>query len=140
MNYRPSNWHEPSVGFDFEGLDVSEVPGVDEQFWGAQAELLADLLRWATVPHSLAHVGARVVVLVLYLNPRLINKSSLAEISRMRGAPSRAALSKALLEFQRRYELKTSYFQKPSWACERFRRSAIAAHLNQQSPPSQDAP
>jgi hypothetical protein len=141
MNPRSSSkWHEPYTDFDFASVDTPDSLGLDTEFWHAQAELLGDLLRWVTIPHSLAGMGARLCVLVLYLNPRLINKTSLAEISRMRGAPTRAALSKAMLQFQARYALNPSYYQKAGWMRARYQKSAFAAHLNQPPPLPPDAP
>ena len=120
--------NEPFVGFDYTAVDSPKSLTLDEEFWQAQGELLGDVLRWMTTPRSLAGIGARCCALALYLNPELINKSSLEEISRMTGSPCRAALSKAMLEFQRRYNLKPSHYQKPVWMRERYRRSALLAH------------
>src|ERR1700756_5029041 len=93
MSYRSTNGcREPAIGFDYSALDVQSSPiNLDEEFWHAQGELLGDVLRWMTTPRSLAGMGARCCALALYLNPELINKSSLQEISRMRGSPGRAA-------------------------------------------------
>jgi hypothetical protein len=126
MSYRRG--HEPSVDFDFSLLDEPEAGDVDTEFWRAQSELLADILRWVTVPRTLAGAGARCYALVLYLNPSIITQRSLREICSMSGSPCVSALSKAMLEFQERYALKPSYYQKPVWMRERFRRSAIIAH------------
>ena len=120
--------HEPVVGFDYAALDGERSISLDDEFWHAQGELLGDVLRWVTTPRSLSGIGARCCALALYLNPDLINKSSLEEISHMRGSPCRAALSKAMLEFQRRYQLKPSHYQKAIWMRERYSRSAIVAH------------
>ena len=121
------NGHEPSIGFDYDAIDAQPLT-VDEEFWHAQGELLGDVLRWLTRARSLNGIGARCCVLALYLNPDVIKKSSLKQIASMRGAPGTAALSKAMLEFQRRYDLKPAPYQKIFWMRERYRRSAIVAH------------
>jgi hypothetical protein len=125
MSYRG---HEPSTPFDFASLDDEEVVDLDHEFWAAQSQLLNDLLIWATAGRSLEAAGARLYVLCLYLRPQIVNKCSLRQIAAMRGAPGVSALSKALIELQQKYALKPSYFQKPLWARERFRRSQIAVH------------
>jgi hypothetical protein len=119
---------EPIVTFDYGALDPREPVGFDAEFWTAQGEFLGDVLRWLTIPRSLSGIGARCCTLVLYLNPGLINKSALREISAMPGAPGAAALSKAMIEFQDRYGLHLGNYQKPGWARERYSRSAIVAH------------
>jgi hypothetical protein len=133
MSY-PSNgngkWHEPSVGFDYPALEQEKHTEPEAEFWAAQAELLGDLLRWLTTPRSLGGMGARCVLLAFYLNPDIVNKSRLTEIAAMPGAPGKAALSKAMLEFQRRYELKPSAYQRLFWMRDRYRRSALVAHAN----------
>jgi hypothetical protein len=128
MSYHSTNGHEPWVGFDYDAIDLAQSLTPDEEFWHAQGELFGDVLRWLTSARSLSRMGARCCVLALYLNPKLISKSSLEEISRMRGSPGRAALSKAMLEFQRRYGLRPAAYQKLLWMRERYRRSAILAH------------
>jgi hypothetical protein len=140
MNSRLPKWYEPCTDFDYTSLDVSELPELDQAFWSAQGELLHDVLLWLTEANNLSSVGARCLTLCLYLRPELIRASSLRELSKMENAPTAACLSKALCELEEKYGLRPGCFQKPAWARERFRRSAIAAHLNRQSPPSQDAP
>jgi hypothetical protein len=122
------------VGFDYTAIDSnSEEPLTpDAEFWAAQGELLGDILRWLTRPRSLSAMGARCCLLALYLNPDIVNKCRLADISCMKGAPGPAALSKAMIEFQRRYNLKPSYYQRPLWMRERYRRSAIVAHQHKE--------
>jgi hypothetical protein len=132
MNCRSTNnGHEPSIGFDYDAIDVRSPLTADEEFWQAQGELLGDVLRWLTQARSLSGMGARCCVLALYLNPEVIKKSSLKQIASMHGAPGRAALSKAMLEFQRRYSLKPAQYQKVFWMRDRYRRSAIVAHQQQ---------
>ncbi len=136
MSYRSTNGnsngngsgYEPSTAFDYAALDGHLPLSSDEEFWAAQGELLGDILRWLTAPRSLSGMGARCALLALYLNPEIVNKCTLKEISTMRGAPGVAALSKAMLEFQRRHDLKPSFYQKSAWMRERYRKSALVAH------------
>jgi hypothetical protein len=119
---------EPTVAFDFDALDPQEPVEFDTQFWSAQGEFLHDILLWLTTARSLSGVGARCYALSLYLSPGLITKSALREIAAMKGAPTAACLSKAMIELQERYSLHLGNYQKPGWAREVYRRSAIAAH------------
>lgn len=127
MSYPSNNGYEPSVGFDYAALDDMTVD-IDAQWWNAQGQLLNDILCWMTSPHSLARIGARCCLLAFYLNPEIINKSRLQDIASMPGSPSKAALSKAMIEFQKRYNLNPAVYQRPLWMRERYRRSAIVAH------------
>jgi hypothetical protein len=127
MSYRG---HEPSIPFDFASLDGPEAVSLDQRFWTAQSELFADVLRWLSTPRSLSGKGARLCVLCLFLRPELINESSLQEIARLPESPGAAALSKALLEFEKRYSLAPARFQKQTWMRERYRRSALVRAQN----------
>jgi hypothetical protein len=119
---------EPTVAFDYAGFDPAEPNSFDAAFWSAQAAFLADILAWITTARDLNGMGARVATLVLYLRPQLLNQTSLREISKLPNAPTAAALSKAMIELQERYSLHLGNYQKPAWARERYRRSAIVAH------------
>ena len=115
--------------FDYDAIDGETLPeSVDEQFWRSQGELFGEILRWLTTPKTLEGIGARVKTLCLYLNPALIEETSLTEIKRLQGAPCGAALSKALLTLQAKFDLNPSYFQKASYLRDVFRRSAVASH------------
>jgi hypothetical protein len=114
----------PSVQFDYDALDQDE-PVADNEFWAAQGELLGDILRWLTAPRSLSRVGARCYVLSLYLNPAIIGKCSLKQIATMRGSVGVSALSKAMIEFQKNYNLRPGNYQKVLWMRDRYRRSAL---------------
>jgi hypothetical protein len=128
-----NGWHrEPATAFDYPSLGEQAAEDVDAEYWQAASELFNAVLGWLTAGRSLRGTGARVYVLALYLGrPEMINKNSLREIASLQGAPDTAALSKAMLEFQRRYNLKVSYYQKAPWMRERYRRAALAAHREQ---------
>jgi hypothetical protein len=119
---------EPTIPFDFDALDPEEPIELDQAFWSAQGEFLATILAWLTEPHGVSRIGARTCVLTLYLRPELLNQRSLAELSRLPGCPSKAGLSKAMLQLQERYCLHLGAYQKERWMRERYRRSAIVAH------------
>ena len=67
------------------------------------AAALSLVMEWALKGDTLASVGARCASLAIYLNPTHNSKfgSTLAGISREKGAPSRAALSRALMDFRK---------------------------------------
>jgi hypothetical protein len=124
-----------TVDFDYAAIDgeQSEPESVDESFWRMQGELFGEILRWLTIPKTLEGIGARVKTLCLYLNPTLIEETSLTEIKKLEGAPCGAALSKALLSLQGKFDLHPSYFQKASYLRDVFRRSAVAVHAERKA-------
>ena len=120
-----------TVDFDYDSIDGREVPteSVDETFWRNQGELLGEILRWLTVPKTLAGMGQRVATLALYLNPELIDQKALTDIEKLDGAPvSGAALSKALLTFQAKHGAHRGYFQKAAYLSDTYSRSATVVH------------
>jgi hypothetical protein len=120
-----------TVNFDYDAIDgkQSEANNVDDSFWHLQGELLVEILRFLTVPKTLAGRGQRVSALALYLNPSLIDEKSLKDIEKLEDAQcSGTALSKALLTFQQKFNAHRGYFQKAAYLSETYRRSAIVAH------------
>lgn len=118
-----------AVDFPYDEIDgESEPESIDDTFWHLQGELLGEILRFLTVPRTLAGMGSRVATLALYLNPALIEQTSLKEIGRLHDDASSTALSKALLLLQDKFKLHKAHFQKAEHLRERFRRSAIVGH------------
>ena len=129
MNYADGRIVE-TVDFDYDAIDNPSGDEIqeklDDDFWRLQGELFGDILRWLTVPKTLEGIGQRALGLTLYINPALIPQTSLAQIERLDGAPvGSAAISKALLLFQRKHNLPPGYFQKAEYLTDVYRRSAM---------------
>src|SRR5215471_8430726 len=106
MSYPSTNdsRNEPFVCFDYSLLDGQESVDLDAEFWMAEAELLGDLLRWMTIPHSLREVGARCYALSGRLNPAIMcDRKGIASVP---GALSVGALSEVMREFESRYRAR----------------------------------
>ena len=123
------------VNFDYDVLDQTHPTRItpDHYFWQGQAAVLEELLRWLTVPKTDSGISARVRALCLYLHPSLIDATSLSQISKRKGAPTRAALSKALLRMQEKFGMSPGYYQKIGSLREKFSRSAKVGHQNRKS-------
>jgi len=126
-----------AVDFDYDAIDGdvdSEPKNSDERFWQFASDLLSEVMRFLTVPRTLAEQGARVRALALRLAPELIDETSLTEISRqLNGKGDPAALSKALLVLQDKFQLCPAHYQKMGYLRDVFRRSAIAAHQDRKA-------
>jgi hypothetical protein len=125
--------NDPVVPFAYDQVladeEGNEPPTPDAKFWGLEGELLRDLLDWITTARDLTGMGARCAVLVMYLGRAdLIKPNSLRAIARLPDAPSASALSKALIELETKYNLRTSPIQKPRWSRQIFSKSAKCAH------------
>jgi hypothetical protein len=131
MSHQPRD-REPVTDFDYDkildSLDGAPPPDIDNEFWALEGALLVDILRWITTAKNLTGIGARCLVLTLILRPELIRASSLRQIGRMPDAPSASALSKCLLELEKKYGLRPSPIQKPAWTRQIFSKSARCAH------------
>jgi hypothetical protein len=137
MTHHPRNGkpQEPVTQFDYAAVlaaldGLPELPDPDSEFWALEGELLIDLCRWLTEAKTLSSIGARTLMLVLYLRPEIIKPTSLRQISKMPNAPCPATLSKALLQLEEKYGLRRSPIQKAQWVRARFSRSASVAYQN----------
>jgi hypothetical protein len=92
--------------FDYDEIDRnlgSFEPEPDSTVTMSDAAACFSLiLEFCLKGDTLASVGARCASLAIYLNPTHNSKfgSTMAEIAREAGSPSRAALSKALMDFR----------------------------------------